>query len=128
MSRGSTYKTDRFYKCGTKTQILKYALYKCYDNKMRNETIIACPVCNGWGTNKVPLDDNFKECTHCRGESMQLKSKDYILYWDIPGYFDYGGRQKKVLYRLGLVALLILMLLAAIIVVIFLFTYAVSLL
>jgi hypothetical protein len=61
--------------------------------------IVSCPVCKGWSTEKLPIDSHYKVCPHCKGESMQLKQDNYILFWDLPSQFDYAGRAKAARAR-----------------------------
>lgn len=80
---------------------------------MVNDQIITCPVCNGWGYSPLPLHGKSKPCTNCSSESTYLQNSNLNLYWDIPSYFDFSGRNRsrivKIVFLVGVILSFLLM-------------------
>jgi hypothetical protein len=77
--------------------------------------ILNCPVCNGWGTNSLPVRKGYKTCQNCRGESVQLKEGNVLVYWDMPPLFDYAGRKRANTFKSVFIVLMIALVLFLII-------------
>ncbi|KXK26140.1 MAG: hypothetical protein TR69_WS6001001134 [candidate division WS6 bacterium OLB20] len=79
---------------------------------MNNPQTVACPVCKGWGQEPLPITGSSQLCRNCGGESLQVQTDELVIFWDLPHFFDYRGRNltrvARILAGTGSVLLLLL--------------------
>ena len=74
--------------------------------------IITCPLCKGWGTEKVPPKRGSLVCKECGGLGVFLAQSDQTFVWGMPAFIDFKIRNRvkvlKIVFLLFAIIIFIL--------------------
>ena len=56
--------------------------------------LTTCPVCKGWGTEKVPPLKSGPPCKECGGLGVFLAQSEQTYVWGLPTFIDFKKRKQ----------------------------------